>query len=69
MADIGSDIWMAVIHYYKGDIWWMSLTFAFVAAPSVVGFIIICSKIGTIMTTKEEPTYFFFSLPGGMIYW
>jgi len=36
IADIGTDIWVAVLHYKNDDIWWFALTLAFVFAPCLI---------------------------------
>ena len=36
LADVGTDLFVAYLHFHNGDWWWFSLTLAFVLVPSLI---------------------------------
>ena len=40
VLDIGSDIWLAVQYFTEGDLWWGSLTVAFIVVPWIVSWVL-----------------------------
>lgn len=36
LIDVGSDIWLSIVYFTDGDVWWFGLTLAWIISPCIV---------------------------------